>query len=146
MIKAIKAQETLRIRHEVMWPNQALDYVKLANDEAGLHYGLFDRNTLVSVVSLFVDGESAQFRKLATLHEHQGKGHGSQLLSHVFEEAADLGVKRLWCNARKNKAHFYQRFGMEETEEVFTKGGIEYVVMEISIGPRDKHLMAEAGF
>ena len=39
----------------------------LQDDEDGLHFGLFNKEKLVSVVSLFIDGEEAQFRKFATL-------------------------------------------------------------------------------
>ena len=75
-IRSIEAEDTLAIRHEVMWPDQPLDYVKLPDDEKGLHYGLFYEGELITVVSLFLDRESAQFRKLATLQHYQGKGYG----------------------------------------------------------------------
>ena len=31
-IREIKAQETYPLRHEVMWPDEPLDFVKLNND------------------------------------------------------------------------------------------------------------------
>lgn len=65
-IKKIKAEQTWEIRHKVMWPNKPLAYVKISNDLEGLHYGLFVADKLVSVVSLFIKGEVAQFRKFAT--------------------------------------------------------------------------------
>jgi len=36
-IKQITAQETYNLRHEVMWPDKPLDFVKLDNDEEGLY-------------------------------------------------------------------------------------------------------------
>lgn len=129
-IRQIETAQTWPIRHKAMWPDRLIDYVKLPADAEGLHYGLFIDEELVSVVSLFEQGESAQFRKFATLPEHQGKGLGRQLLQHLFEQAKSQNVKRLWCNARVDKVGFYKRFGMEETNERFTKGGIEYLVME----------------
>ena len=129
-IKKISKEETWPIRHKVMWPDRNIEYIKLDDDDQGIHYGLYIDGRLVSVVSLFIEGDKAQFRKFATLEEEQGKGYGSRLLNHMLQEAKKLGVKLVWCNARKNKADYYKRFGLEETDQVFEKGGMEYVVME----------------
>lgn len=130
----ITAAQTWPIRHRVMWPDMPPDYIKLANDDAGLHYGLFVHDKLTSVISLFIDGDAAQFRKFATDTAAQGKGYGSQLLSYLIEQAKRKGVKRLWCNARIDKADYYERFGMVKTENTFSKGGIDYVIMEVVLG------------
>jgi GNAT superfamily N-acetyltransferase len=156
------------------------------DDDSVRHYGLFvhnygnggydaiddgdtDRDQPVSVVSVFLTPMTspstttslapveAQFRKFATETHHQGKGYGTQLLTHMFEtlsasqqrgeepegwENSDLGrdvvaapvaavVKRVWCNARTDKAEFYRRrFGMVETNTTFTRDGQSYVIME----------------
>lgn len=113
-----------------MWPNKDFDYIKLDEDDQGIHYGLFVAEELVSVVSVFIRGDQAQFRKFATLTPHQNKGYGSTLLSYVFEEANRLGIKRIYCNARKEKGAFYKKFGLLETDHTFSKGGKDYVVME----------------
>ncbi|MCE7996760.1 MAG: GNAT family N-acetyltransferase [Roseivirga sp.] len=129
-IDQITAPQTLPLRHAVMWPDKPLDYIKLPNDHQGLHYGLFVKQQLVSVISLFVNGHEAQFRKFATLTAEQGKGYGTQLLSHLFEQVETKGVQRLWCNARIDKAAYYERFAMKKTRQTFIKGGIDYVIME----------------
>ncbi len=129
----IKASQTWPLRHTVMWPDMPLDYIKLPNDDQGLHYGLFVRQQLISVISLFIDGDAAQFRKFATDTSAQGKGYGTLLLSHLIEQAKVKGVKRLWCNARIDKAAYYERFGMVKTEKTFSKGGIDYVIMELKL-------------
>jgi predicted GNAT family N-acyltransferase len=129
-IRTINKEQTWQLRHEVMWPERDLDYVKLKDDDAGAHYGLFEGEQLISVVSLFIGGEEAQFRKFATLESQQGKGYGSRLLFHMLGEAAQAGVKRIFCNARSHKVSFYHKFGLTETETAFTKDGKEYIVME----------------
>ena len=129
-IKKINPEETWPIRHEILWPDHPYDFVKLEEDKEGFHYGVFVGDQLVTIVSLFVNGSDAQFRKLATLEDHQGKGHGSDLLNHVIEKAERKGAKKIWCNARADKSGFYQRFGMYETEKKFVKEGIDYVIME----------------
>lgn len=116
-----------------MWPNKPLDYIKIEGDEGALHYGVVVGEELVSIVSLYIDGTEAQFRKLATLPLAQGKGYATLLINHLIQVAKEQGVIRLWCNARKGKTHFYQRFGMRCTDEEFSKGGQDYVVMELAI-------------
>lgn len=132
-IVSLQARDTWPIRHVVMWPDKPLSYVVLERDEIGKHFGLQVGQKLVSVISLFVDGEVAQFRKLATLKEAQGRGYGSQLLLFVINYAKANGVKKLWCNARKDKTSFYEKFGFRPTASTFKKGGLDYVIMESSI-------------
>ena len=88
---------------------------------------------MVSVLSLFVDGGKAQFRKLATLPSHQRKGYATALLHHLSLEARAQGISELWCNARHEKAGFYRRLGFAETGASFTKDGKSYVVMACNV-------------
>nr|WP_231841407.1 GNAT family N-acetyltransferase [Amphibacillus xylanus] len=114
-----------------MWPDKPFDYIKVNGDDTAIHYGLFRDNKLISVISLFLSDKEAQFRKFATLEEEQGKGFGSQLLNYTLEQARLFGAERVWCNARSNKNTFYQKFGLKETASRFTKGGKDYVIMEV---------------
>lgn len=129
-IKKIPAEATWQIRHQVMWPNEPLNYVKLPDDQDGLHFGLFRDNELITVCSLFLKDNVAQFRKLATRTPEQGKGYGSQMLDYLLKQAQRRGVEKIWCNARCDKAVFYQKFGLIKTRTTFTKGGIDYVIMK----------------
>lgn len=130
LIKSIPAKATWALRHEVMWPNKPLEYIKLPEDQHGRHFGLFLDDVLVTVASLFIKSDSAQFRKLATKTTEQGKGYGSKMLHHLLKEAQRVGAKRIWCNARCDKTHFYHNFGLTETPVTYTKGHIDFVVME----------------
>jgi len=129
-IKNINASDTWKIRHEVMWPDEPFEFVQLEEDNFGLHYGVFENDKLVSIVSCFISNEEMQFRKLATLDSYQGKGIASQLLKYIFAIAQEKKLKKVWCNARKEKKKFYEKFGMIDTENVFTKAGQEFTVME----------------
>jgi len=113
-----------------MWPDEDIAYVKLPEDELGIHYGLFVNDKLTAVVSLFIKNREAQFRKLATAIAAQGNGYGTLLLKHLMQETEALNVNRIWCNARVDKASFYHRFGLKETAHSFSKNGQSYVVME----------------
>ncbi len=126
----ITSQETLAIRHQVMWPNKPLDYIKLPKDNERRHYGLFLEDQLISVISMFIHHKEAQFRKFATLESHQGKGYGSILLNEIMQIAATESLTKIWCNARQSKTNYYTKFGMKVTNKTYMKGGIDFVIME----------------
>ena len=128
-IREISAEETWELRQSVMWPDKNIDYVKLKEDRTGKHYGLFLGDMLVSVISIFEKNKEVQFRKFATLIELQGRGCGTLLLNYVLEQVVKWGVEKIWCNARKSKANFYEGFGFYAIEDAETKDGIEYVKM-----------------
>ena len=129
-IKQIQPEDTWSIRHEILWPDHSFDFVKLEEDEEGLHFGVYLDYELVTIVSLFIKNGEAQFRKLATLENRQGRGYGSILLNHVIQVARDKQTSKIWCNARVDKTGFYHRFELYETDMKFVKEGIDYVVME----------------
>lgn len=130
IINEISAADTWPIRHQVMWPDQPFAFIQLPNDGEGLHYGLYVNNELISVISLFINGQDGQFRKFATLDKCQGKGYGSQLLHYIIGIAKNKGLSCIWCNARVTKADYYEKFGLVKTNRQFSKKGIAYVVME----------------
>jgi predicted GNAT family N-acyltransferase len=128
-IKQIQSSETWEIRHRVMWVGKSFEDVKLPNDDAGLHFGLLRDGVLLSVVSLFIENDIAQFRKFATETEEQGKGYGAKLLEYLIQECIEKKVKILWCNARTSASGFYEKFGLKVVSDAWVKDGIEYVKM-----------------
>jgi predicted GNAT family N-acyltransferase len=129
-IKNIQASETWELRHRVMASNRPFNSIKLPKDENGLHFGLFQDDKLISVISLFINNETAQFRKFATEISEQNNGYGSILLNHIIEESIENNVNNLWCNARMTALHFYEKFGFEAVSEMWIDNDIEYVKME----------------
>ena len=95
-IRPITAAETWKLRHKVMWPNKPLIFVILPKDEEGFHYGLFENELLVSVISLFKIGNEGQFRKFATDEDFQGKGYGTKLLEYLITAAKLLNITHLF--------------------------------------------------
>lgn len=132
-IREIQASQTWQIRHEVMWPEQPFEFVQLEEDNSGFHFGVFEGDKLVSIVSCFIEDKEMQFRKLATLEEYQGKGIASHLLKHILEFAKKRDLQKVWCNARSNKKAFYEKFGMKDTFKTFVKAGQEFTIMEIML-------------
>lgn len=129
-IEQIPSYLTWKIRHKVMYPELDFNKVILSNDDEGLHLGLFDENTLISVVSLFKTALSMQFRKFAVLSEYQNKGYGKELLQYLLDYSRKEGCNHIWCNARKNASGFYSKFGFLKTNKISSANGHDYVIME----------------
>ncbi|MCY7357433.1 MAG: GNAT family N-acetyltransferase [Rudanella sp.] len=127
-IQPITAEDTLLLRHSVLWPDKPFDYVRLPDDEQGQHVGGFVEGKLVAVISLFVDKPTAvaRFRKFATHPNFQNQGIGTQLLNQVIGQARQADTIELWCDARLTAGAFYERFGMQADGAVFYKGDIAY--------------------
>jgi len=127
-IKKIAAEETIDIRHRVMWPDRPRRDVILADDMKALHFGAFKNGQLVAVGSFFNDSGVVRLRKLAVEHEHQGNGIASTLLQAAIEDLRHEGCTRIWCDARVSASEFYLRNGFSLDARVFQKRGIDYVV------------------
>jgi GNAT superfamily N-acetyltransferase len=133
-IEQIPLALTLQIRHTAMYPDENPDAVELPDDEDGFHFGLFDHNTLISVVSWFRRNEAeAQFRKLATLEEFRNSGYATLLMKYVIDFSESENIRTLWANARVNALSFYKKLGFKETSEIFRKRNIEYVIIQLGL-------------
>ena len=142
-IRKISADDTLQLRRDVLYPNESLDAVKVDHDADGLHFGVFDQGQLVTVVSLFLGRDTAQFRKLATAPAAQGKGFGKAILAYLVDICKKEKIKLLWCNARDTAVTFYDRLGYTTKGDYFIKGGITFVRMEL---PLDQQNMTTKKF
>ncbi|MDR6804288.1 GNAT superfamily N-acetyltransferase [Dyadobacter sp. BE34] len=129
-IQKVSADDLMEIRHLVLWPDKPREFVKVPEDESGIHFGLYFEGALVSVISLFADAQDIRFRKFATLPALQGKGLGSRLLQHAIAYAQTQGYTRMWCDARADALGFYKRFGFKKFSKSFFKEHIEYYKIE----------------
>lgn len=129
-IEQIAPLVTRQLRHKVLYPESSIASVILEEDHLGIHFGLYDNNELIAVVSLFIRGEEAQFRKFATDSRYQNKGYGSNLLTYILQYAYQQGVKKIWCHARTSAVPFYKKHHFGAVGECFKKGPIEYLRME----------------
>jgi ribosomal protein S18 acetylase RimI-like enzyme len=131
-IDEAKIEDVYPIRHQVLWPDKPFDFVKVAEDESGFHFGVYAGPSLVSVISLFPDGDSKsiRFRKFATLEDHQGKGYGRELLLFAMKFAQSEGYEKIWCDARTEALGFYEKLGFTRLFDRFFKETIEYYKIE----------------
>jgi GNAT superfamily N-acetyltransferase len=132
-IEQITQELTWKLRQKELYPDLPIEAIKLPEDDLGIHLGLFYQNKLATVVSLFEDNNKLQFRKLATDKKYQRLGLGSKIINYVLNYAKEKHIEKVWCNARLSATGFYEKLGFVKTDEVFSKGGIDYVIMEIRI-------------
>lgn len=127
--KEIKWEEAIAIRHMVLWPDKAPEFCHVTGDESARHFGIFIDAKLVGVASVYLDKESARLRKFATLKAFQGRGAGTQLLTHILDAVKKDGIRHFWCDARESSIGFYERFGMRKEGDRFYKSDISYYKM-----------------
>ena len=121
-IKRVAPEATVGVREAVLWPGRP-DMCRLAEDAQGLHLAATNvNNDVVGVVSLFVDGAEARFRKFAVLEAHRGAGVGSRLLQAAEAEAASAGAAHIGCDARAEMAAaYYEKRGYAAAGPPFAK-------------------------
>ncbi|KAJ7752557.1 hypothetical protein B0H16DRAFT_1545768 [Mycena metata] len=149
----IDADQTVALRHSVLWPNEPVSHVLLPEDSTGWHYGAFTDShpAPVAVISLFVErcpidndqdgagstgtqSKAIRFRKFACAPEYQGQGIGTKLLLHAISVVrSELDGALLWCDARRATKAWYERRGLKTFGDVFFKGPVEYIRMKIEI-------------
>jgi phosphoribosylformimino-5-aminoimidazole carboxamide ribotide isomerase len=130
-IEQVRPEVTWRLRQKVLYPQQHFLEMQLDEDADGIHFGGFQDDRLVCVVSLFKNDVNYQFRKLAVEHEYQHKGIGSKMLSYITDFVKNEGGKQLWCNARVSAIPFYIKHGFLHTGKLFSnKEGIEFEILE----------------
>ena len=134
-IEQITPELTWRLRRDVLYPNQKMFEMEMEEDGDGTHFGAFKDDKLVGVVSLFQKENDFQFRKLAVDASVQNMRIGSNLLAYITLYAAENGGGTMWCNARLSAIGFYLKTGFNQTGRLFSRGGIEYEILEKTIIP-----------
>jgi len=169
-IDKISKDQTMQLRHSVLWPDLPLSHVCLPEDDEGFHYGAFlpQRDTPIAVISLFRENiptdeetrdpepglssansmthycEAVRFRKFVCEPQYQGQGYGSQLLLHALSMVRyEWGVTMAWCDARTATQDWYKRRGFQPFGPKFFKGAVEYVRMKADLKDlkHEEHLM-----
>jgi ribosomal protein S18 acetylase RimI-like enzyme len=134
-IEQIRPEHTWKLRRDVLYPGKMKHEMEMEEDADGIHFGAFKDNRLAGVVSLFQHDTEYQFRKLAVDTAMQKAGIGSSLLAYITKHVEENGGTRIWCNARTDALGFYLKLGFVETGDVFSRNGIDYIIMEKMIIP-----------
>ena len=132
-IKEIGWEETIEVRHRVLWPDMPPEFCHIEDDSIGWHFGYYLESKLVSVASVYPNKKEARLRKFATLEDVQGQGIGTELLNYILSSVKKRGIVSFWCDARESSVSFYERFGMAAEGERFFKEGVPYFKMSMKL-------------
>ena len=132
-IRKISWQQTIPLRHSVLWPSKPPEYCYVEGDQAAMHFGVFINNELVCVASVYITSDKARLRKFATNADYQSKGIGSKMLTFILQSLKSTEASIFWCDARESALSFYQRFGMQPYGERFYKADISYFKMKVTL-------------
>jgi len=132
-IKAVSWEQTISLRHKVLWPDKAPEYCHVEGDNDGLHFGAFINNELICVASVYLESDKARLRKFATDVRFQDQGIGSNMLTFIIRSLKETQAKVFWCDARESALGFYKRFEMQICSERFYKAEVAYFKMEVAV-------------
>lgn len=132
-IRIVAIHDILPIRHHVLWPDKPISFCQVEGDDSATHYGVYVKEELVCVASIYIKEQTARLRKFATLADFQGRGIGSQLITHILNELKRGQITCFWCDARETAHHFYEKFKMEIQGPVFKKSGVSYYKMQVRL-------------
>jgi len=109
----------------------------LSLEKQQMHFGLFDhcRCLVACVIAVPVSSSEAKIRQMAVDGEHQGKGHGRNLIDCIENHLARQGFIRLFMHARLAAAGFYEKLGYAKVGQEFIEVGIPHIRMEKTIHP-----------
>jgi len=132
-IRTISWEQTIPLRHSVLWPNKPSEFCLVDGDPEGLHFGAYIDDVLVCVASVFLHHNKARLRKFATDEQYQNQGVGSKMLQHIIGFLKGTNAEYFWCDARETASDFYMRFNMYKSSERFYKEDVPYFKMEIAL-------------
>jgi predicted GNAT family N-acyltransferase len=132
-IRTITWEQTIPLRHCVLWPNKPVEYCHVDGDTDGLHFGAFINGVLICVASVYLNKNKARLRKFATDTGYQNQGIGSKMLKHIIMFLKNSSTEFFWCDARESALGFYERFDMLKCSKRFYKSDIPYFKMEVAV-------------
>ena len=132
-IRTISWEQTIPLRHAVLWPYKPQEYCHVDGDIHALHFGCFVNEMLVCVASVYVNQNMARLRKFATDNRFQNQGIGSKMLKHIIESLKSFEIEFFWCDARESALGFYDRFDMKKCSERFYKEDVPYFKMKTTL-------------
>lgn len=128
LVKIISTENTFLIRQPVLRKNQPIEtcFFNGDNDAETFHLGLFDREVLIGVLSVyqvnnhfFKQENQVQFRGMALLEKYQGLNLGSLLIEQAEAICLNKKTELIWFNARQNAINFYLKNNYKTFGDLF---------------------------
>ncbi len=135
-IKKISWQQTIPLRHKVLWPEKPPEHCYVEDDPQGIHFGAFYHGELVCVASIYLKEDQARLRKFATEPAFQRRGIGTLMLQYIIDELRRQAISYFWCDGRESALDFYKRFNMCSEGQRFYKADVPYFKMVLALSDR----------
>ena len=123
-----------RLRYDVLRKplNQPPGSERNEGDSTGVHFALYDNDTLKAIARLDVaEPGVAQVRFVAVDSILQGKGYGRQIMSAVEEESKRRGDVKMILHARDYAVEFYRKQNYVMVGESYKLFGVlQHYLME----------------
>ncbi|MGJ8655950.1 MAG: GNAT family N-acetyltransferase [Akkermansiaceae bacterium] len=99
------------------------------------HFGLFNDTTelIACVIAVPQSKTTSKLRQMAVSNAHQGKGHGSKLLTLTEAQLHKIGIKEIHLHARSTAIPFYKKAGYQEDGDTFIEVSIPHIAMQKQI-------------
>lgn len=119
-VKEISAEDTYRLRHKVLFPNQTIEECQYPEDhrDNSFHLGAFENKKLAGIASFYMEATDAihshkqfRIRDLAVDDSDQGLRIGTTLLHKANRILYHGNVEYIWCIAKTTAQAFYERIG-----------------------------------
>ncbi len=83
--------------------------------------------------------------RVAVLPQYRGAGVGSAIVSHLVNQATELGLTQVYLHAQADAVGFYERLGFRAEGPGFDEVGIPHRRMRMGIEQRDEHKAGRTG-
>lgn len=137
-VRAIPAEATRALRHEVLRPHQAPATIVYEHEDHPdtLHLGAFAGEEVVGTGTIHPDGDGVfRIRGMAVRDGLRGGGIGGSILEGLVAHARSRGASLVWCNARTPARTLYARVGFVAVGAVWEEPHIgPHVRMELRLG------------
>lgn len=132
MVKEVKPEELLQLRHEVIRPNLPLEKAAFPTDSLTdtIHLGYFHNDELVAGGSFHREtyqndqGLGFRLRGLACKFEHRREGYCSAIMDLALVMLKEREVEYIWGNARRSSYKFFEKYTLKYLSKEFEIEGI----------------------
>jgi predicted GNAT family N-acyltransferase len=83
--------------------------------------------------------------RVAVLSQYRGAGVGRAIMSHLVNQATELGFTQVYVHAQSTAVRFYERLGFRPEGPEFDEVGIPHRRMRRGIWQRDEHKAGRDG-
>lgn len=119
------------IGQKVAWEDEIIEG---EDSQAVSFVGFVENEPVATARYRVVGGETGKIERVGVLPEHQGKGYGRAMISHLISELKNnYNLKSLKLGAQDHAIPFYKKLGFEVEGDGFMEAGIPHHMMVMKL-------------